>query len=55
MYQSWNSFLDIPELIDNLKYNYEYWKHLEKTGIKDAQFVTSYIAEKPFVPSTRKI
>src|SRR5689334_13415971 len=33
MFQAWNGFLDIPELIDNLKYNYEYWKYMDKKGI----------------------
>ncbi|GIX75127.1 high affinity cAMP-specific and IBMX-insensitive 3',5'-cyclic phosphodiesterase 8A [Caerostris extrusa] len=29
MFDAWDAFCDVPELIDNIKINYEYWKQEE--------------------------
>ncbi|XP_035706178.1 high affinity cAMP-specific and IBMX-insensitive 3',5'-cyclic phosphodiesterase 8A [Folsomia candida] len=46
MYHSWSAFLDIPELMENMKYNYNYWKYLDKEEIKEAVFLDSYTEGK---------
>ncbi|CAG7838186.1 unnamed protein product [Allacma fusca] len=33
MYEAWDAFLDVPEVIEHMKYNYDYWKELDKKGI----------------------
>lgn len=47
MCQSWNAFLEIPELIENMKYNYAYWKYLEKLKVNDAVYLQKYVDEHP--------
>lgn len=34
-------FIDMPELISNITYNYQYWKDLEEKGLTSMDQITS--------------
>jgi len=42
-----SAFLDVPEVIDHMKYNYEYWKELDKLAIRSAFFDEKYVQQYP--------
>jgi hypothetical protein len=41
------AFLDVPEVIDHMKYNYDYWKELDRQGIRSAFFDEKYVLQYP--------
>lgn len=36
------AFLDVPEIIDHLRSNYDYWKELDRQGIQSAGHIDAY-------------
>lgn len=39
------AFLDVPEVIENMKFNYDFWKDLDSKGIQSAGQVTAYLRQ----------
>lgn len=41
------AFIDVPEVIEHMKYNYDYWKDLERQGVQNGVYMESYVANNP--------
>ncbi|ODM89705.1 High affinity cAMP-specific and IBMX-insensitive 3',5'-cyclic phosphodiesterase 8B [Orchesella cincta] len=47
MYEAWDAFIDVPEVIEHMKYNYDYWKEVDRQGIRTAVYLDSYFVHNP--------
>ncbi|CAL8088263.1 unnamed protein product [Orchesella dallaii] len=47
MYEAWDAFIDVPEVIEHMKYNYDYWKEVDRQGIPTAVYLDSYFVNHP--------
>ncbi|XP_021956702.1 high affinity cAMP-specific and IBMX-insensitive 3',5'-cyclic phosphodiesterase 8A isoform X2 [Folsomia candida] len=47
MYEAWDAFIDVPEVIEHMKYNYDYWKEQDKLGLRDATLNETYLQKYP--------